>query len=347
MRKYYIGADVHSNFTEIAIEYNGNIILREMVRTTISTILEVLSPLKGEKIMAIEEGTMADWLYRNLKPHVDDFIVSDPRRNRLIASEGDKDDKIDAGKLAQLLRGGYLKRIYHTDDPHRAQFKQWMRIYHDRVHDSVRMINKIRALCRLHGVAIPRQVIRNNEVRTRWMAEHPNDILLGQLQVLWIGLDAATKQVHYAKRVISMYSKTYPIIAAWSDIPGIGIIRAATLFVYLDTPWRFRHKNKLWKYCGVGLQRTTSGTDRWGNANTAKLRLSQMVNRPLKSAICGAAVSVIHDHNNVFKVYYERMRYEGINVSNARHAVARKLLTVIWGMWKSNNPFDQTLVSKA
>ena len=146
MRKYYIGADVHSNFTEIAIEYNGNIILREMVRTAISSILDVLSPLKGEKIMAIEEGTMADWLYRNLKPHVDDFIVSDPRRNRLIAAEGDKDDKIDAGKLAQLLRGGFLKRIYHTDDPHRAQFKQWMRIYHDRVRDSVRMINKIRVV---------------------------------------------------------------------------------------------------------------------------------------------------------------------------------------------------------
>ena len=91
---------------------------------------------------------------------------------------------------------------------------------------------------------------------------------------------------------------------------------------------------------------TTSGTDRFGNSNPAKLRLSQMVNRPLKSAIFGAAVCVIHDRNNVFKDYYERMRYEGINASNARHAVARKLLTVIWGMWKSNNPFDQTIVSK-
>lgn len=346
MRTYYIGADVHSRFTEIAIECNGKIIRRETVRTAVSNILEVLSSLNGNKFMVIEEGTMADWLYRNIMPHVDDFIVSDPRRNRLVAVDGDKDDKIDAAKLAALLRGGFLKPIYHTDDPHRAEFKQWMRIYHGRVRDSVRMINKIRALCRLHGVNIPRQVIRNSQIRVLWLAELKNDVLLGQLNILLIGLNAAVTQVNHARRIISKYSKKYPIIAAWSQMPGIGIIRSATLFVYLDTPWRFPHKNNLWKYCGVGLQRTTSGTDRMGNPNPPKLRLAQAVNRPLKSAIFGAAVSVIHDRNNVFKSYYERMRYDGISTSNARHAVARKLLTVMWGMWKSNSQFDQTLIAK-
>jgi len=34
------------------------------------------------------------------------MVVSEPRRNRLIAEDGDKDDDIDAEKLAQLLRGG-------------------------------------------------------------------------------------------------------------------------------------------------------------------------------------------------------------------------------------------------
>ncbi len=46
----------------------------------------------------MEEGPMAGWLYRNLNKKVDALIISDPRRNKLITSDGDKDDKIDAAK---------------------------------------------------------------------------------------------------------------------------------------------------------------------------------------------------------------------------------------------------------
>lgn len=59
----------------------------------------------------MEEDLIAGWLYRNLNAKVDEFIVSEPRRNKLIASEGDRDDKIDSGKLAVLLRGNFLKAV--------------------------------------------------------------------------------------------------------------------------------------------------------------------------------------------------------------------------------------------
>ena len=52
-----------------------------------------------------------------------------------------------------------------------------------------------------------------------------------------------------------------------------GLIRSVTLLAYLDTPWRFKRKTKLWKYCGVGLQRATSGQDRHGREHPAQLEL--------------------------------------------------------------------------
>jgi len=64
----------------------------------------------------------------------------------------------------------------------------------------------------------------------------------------------------------------------------------------------------------------------------------------LKNAVLGAALSAINQKDNVFKDYYERMLKDGIITSNARHAVARKLLTVMWGMWKTNSPFDEKVV---
>jgi hypothetical protein len=66
MATYYIGADVHSNNTELAIEQRGRIVARYSVPTTIPAISTVLSSLQGKKILAMEEGPMAGWLYRNL-----------------------------------------------------------------------------------------------------------------------------------------------------------------------------------------------------------------------------------------------------------------------------------------
>ena len=344
MSTYYIGADVHSNSTELAIEKRGKIVARYSVPTSIPAIINVLDSLQGKKYLAVEEGPMSGWLHRNLNKKLDQFISSDPRRNKLIASEGDKDDKIDSAKLASLLRGGFLREVYHSDDASRAELKHWVSLYHDRVRDAVRSINKIRARCRMHGVTISRATLRDPVYRLKWLLKKNHTPLDTQLKMLWIGYDATVQQVMFSKRQLSKLSKKYNIIEQWSRLPGIGLIRATTIFAYLDTPWRFKKKNKLWKYCGVGLQRTTSGTDKKGRPKPARLQLPWAVNRTLKNAVLGAALSAINQKNNVFKDYYERMLKDGIITSNARHAVARKMLTVMWAMWKTNSPFDEKIV---
>lgn len=346
MKTYYIGADVHSNSTELAIEHNGNIVRRHSVPTAIPAIKEVLTSVGGKIHLTFEEGPMAGWLYRNLKDAVEEIIVCDPRRNNYVSCDGDADDKIDSGKLATLLRGGFLRAVHHSDDEGRAEFKQWVNLYHDRVRDAVRMINKIRARCRMYGIAIPATVIRDKLQRPQWLATLQNRTLAKQLAMLWIGYDATALQVRHAKRQLCTLSKNYPIIKIWSDLPGIGSVRAVTAFAFLDTPYRFSRPNKLWKYCGVGLQRSASGTDKNGKPKPARLQLAWAVNRLLKSVILGAVHTAIHQNKNVFKDYYERMLYGGIMPSNARHAVARKMLTVMWGMWKTNSRFNEKLVKE-
>ena len=343
MTTYYIGADVHSNSTELAIERNKRIMARHKVSTTIAAISGVLDSLRGQKHLAIEEGPMAGWLYRNLSNKVDTLTICDPRRNKLIDSDGDKDDKIDAAKLACLLRGGYLRAVYHSDDDHRIELKHWVSLYQDRIRDAVRNINKLRARCRMQGISIPRAVIRDPSERSHWLSSIKHPVLAKQLILLWIGYDATVQQVAIGKRHLSTLGKKYDIIKLWGKLNGIGLIRATTLFAYLDTPWRFKKKNKLWKYCGVGLVRTASGTDKKGRPKPARLRLPWAVNRTLKNAVLGAAASAINQKDNPFRDYYERMVADGIMPSNARHAVARKLLTVMWAMFKTNSRFDESL----
>ena len=57
---------------------------------------------------------------------------------RLIAKDSDKDDPIDAERLAQLLRGGYLKEVHQAQSLDRTVLKQHVSFYHDRVRERVR-----------------------------------------------------------------------------------------------------------------------------------------------------------------------------------------------------------------
>jgi hypothetical protein len=88
--------------------------MESIVETKASSILQFIHGLRGELHVTWEEGTWAAWLYDLLQPQVAQVLVCDPRRNALL-KEGNKSDKIDARKLADLLRTGMLRPVYHGE----------------------------------------------------------------------------------------------------------------------------------------------------------------------------------------------------------------------------------------
>ena len=72
------------------------------------------------------------------------LVISDPKRNKWIGASGEKEDPIDAAKLAQLARGGYIKEIHHPLGQ-RRRFRELITAYHDTNKSIVRIKNKIKA----------------------------------------------------------------------------------------------------------------------------------------------------------------------------------------------------------
>lgn len=343
-----IGADVHPFNVEMCLRKGAKNVGQFAVPTTIPAIREVLKSIPSPKHLAIEEGPMAGWLYRNLRNDVDKLVICDPRRNKAIFADGDIDDKISAAKLAELLQGGYLRPIYHTEDAKRVELKQWVALYTDRQEEAVRLINKIRSLCRAEGITIPGRVIRDPKMRKDWLGRQKNPALARQLEVSWIGFDAIAKQVAAGKKELIRLTRNEPIVALWKEVPGIGLIRSATFLAYVDTPWRFKKENKLQRYCGVGLRHIGSGKDSDGNPHPLRLAMDRYYNRRLKNVVMGAATSAIYSSKeNVFKAHFERMIDGHIDRANARHTVARQILGVLWGMWKTMSRFDPRLAESA
>ena len=90
------------------MDSQGKVVMECILETKAATIVEFFGGLRGTLSVTFEEGTWATWLYDLLKPHVDELVVCNPRKNALL-KDGNKSDRIDARKLAELLRGNQLK----------------------------------------------------------------------------------------------------------------------------------------------------------------------------------------------------------------------------------------------
>src|ERR1700723_4295162 len=111
----YIGMDVHQASISIAVvDAAGKLLMECIIETKTATVLEFIQGLRGSSWVTFEEGTSAAWLYDLLKPHVSKVVVCDPRKNALLKASN-KNDRVDARKLSDLLRAKLLRPVYHGE----------------------------------------------------------------------------------------------------------------------------------------------------------------------------------------------------------------------------------------
>ena len=346
---HVIAMDTHSQTTDICVKTRANGPGRWYhVKTTIPEIAAVIAQVRGPKELVFEEGPLAGWLLRNLRRHVDKAQVCDPRRNALIAKDGDKDDPIDAGKLADLRLGGFTRAVHHPESLERVVLKQTVGLYHERVDHRVAQANKVMGLLKQWGIMAKEKDFQAAADRERLLAELVASLgaaegaagkaVAAHVSLLWRSYDEALRQEAALAREMERLAKQQEVVVRWEQIPGIGWIRGLTLLAYLDTPWRFKSKRQLWKYMGIGLVREHSG-----NGHTW-VHVDNSGNRALKDAVVGAAETVIMRKSGELYRRYEWWCKQGQSYKNARRNVARDIAAACWAMWKTGAAFDERLL---
>lgn len=340
--EYFITMDTHCRTTDACIKTaRGKLVKRAHLPTGIPQLRELIESIPRPRRLAFEEGSMAGWLYRNLKQCVDELIVCDPRRNAHVAKDGDKDDPIDAEKLNDLYRGGFLKPVHQLESLEKAAIKQVIGMYHDSVARRVGEGNYLLALGRRWGVMLSAgKLLEGGE---QWLKERLEQAkvaasIVSLAEALRRRYECAVEQEESLYRQVCQIARQDRMMSRVAELPGYGPIRAATLIAYLDTPWRFKSKAALWKYVGIGLRREKSGE------GLSILRVEQACNRLLRNVVIGAAQNAIDQKENVFAERYARWIKQGLSSRNARRNVARDQVTAVWGMWKSDKAFDAELI---
>src|ERR1700740_1719198 len=164
----YIGLDVHqATISAAVLDSTGKLAMESVLETKAATILQFVHGLRGSLWVTFEEGTWAAWLYDLLTPHVTKIVVCDPRRNALL-KEGSKSDKIDARKLAELLRGGLLRPVYHGENGLRT-LRELARSYVTLSKDMTRVMNRLKALYRGWGIPCGGVQVYDPRYRAQWL----------------------------------------------------------------------------------------------------------------------------------------------------------------------------------
>ena len=259
--------------------------------------MEFIQGLQGTLSLTFEEGTSAAWLHDLLKPHVSRLVVCDPRKNALL-KDGNKSDRIDARKLAELLRTNQLKPVYHGEHGVRT-LKELGRSYLTLTKDVTRVMNRIKAAVPQLGHSLcghdasTLHVIAPSGWPRSWNQEfgfEPSICISN-----WIVCNPCAWQ---ARRELLRESHKHPAVKLLRQIPSIGPIRAALLVALLQTPHRFRTKRQLWAYSGFAVETHDSGEYRCVRGKLQRNReritvrgLNDNHNKDLKNLFKSAAIS--------------------------------------------------------
>ena len=93
-------------------------------------------------------------------------MVCDPRKNALLKS-GNKEDRIDARKLATLLRGGLLSAVYHGENGV-GTLKELARSYLTITKDLTSVMNRLKALYRSRAIPRAGKLVYAPRHRAEW-----------------------------------------------------------------------------------------------------------------------------------------------------------------------------------
>src|SRR4030095_13220056 len=169
-RGKYIGMDVHAATIVVGVLYaEGQLILETVIATASAEVIRFIEGLNGSLYVTFEETTQAAWLHQVIRHHVTEVIVCDPRRNKLL-TEGSKGDKPDARKLAELLRAGMLRSVYHGHEATRT-LKELVRAYETLSEDTLRTMVRIKALYRGRGIRTPGRSVYQPSQRELWLKQ--------------------------------------------------------------------------------------------------------------------------------------------------------------------------------
>ena len=341
----FIGLDVHKTSISAAVlDESGKLVMQAVLMTNAAAVLSFMRGLRGTLRVTFEEGTHAAWLHKVLKSQVAEIVVCDPRRNALLKT-GNKNDQIDARKLADLLRADMLKAVYH-DDTQTLTLKELGRTYRSLTDDCTRVMRRLKALYRSLAIDTGGKKLYSKRRREQWINQLKQPGQRYRAERLFEQFEQLRTLRRQVRGDLIDEGHKHGATALLSSIPFVGPIRSALLIARVQTPFRFRTKRQFWAYCGLALE-TRSSADHQvidgelrRRSKPAFIRGLNLNHNPDLKNIFKSAATTASALPGPFRDFYENLLRKGMKPEMARLTLARKIAAISLSVWKKGERFD-------
>ena len=337
----YVGVDLgSSNFHQVAVNEAGVSRVNRDFRTSEANLIKAFSDVPGEIHVHLEAGELAPWASEIIRPLVARVVCSHPQTNAWIARDRDKSDRIDAYKLASLLRLNEFKEVHYPREQLRRDFKTLVQHYDELTQQQARLKTKLKARLRMQGVIVRGEGVFSARGRKAVLQEVKSLAVRTAIKQLYAVLDQSIESQTEAQTLMLRAAQALPEIKLMRTAPGIGPIGACRFSAYIHEPRRFSSTRKLWKYCRLSVSHRSSN-----GKPLRRPRLDRMGCGRLKDVSRKAFEAALRRRdNNGFKRAYYRALEQTHDARHARLTVQRKIVSTLRAMWINQTSYCDELM---
>jgi len=301
----------------------------------VDAIRKVFANREKVKIV-VEASGKAFWMADRLTELGHEVVVVDPGRTKAIGAARIKHDKLDARILAELCQAGLLAAV---DVP--SQKQRLARLpFTSRdtlVRARAQTMNSVQSILDGEGVELPRVWAGSFSEVVRSVTPRMPAPMVPIVERLLRGVEELSKLIDECDQEIEVVAESDPDIKLLRTVPGVGPLTAAGFVHIIRDPSRFKSSRLVAAYLGLvpslyasGQTFIKGGITKHGNAHL----------RWLLHIAAGALLRTIRD--TALKRWALNLSAR-IGRKKAKSAIARKLATVLWAVWRRRAPFEARL----
>jgi len=334
----FVGMDVHKSYLQVAVmDEKGKVLNNSRVDNDLAKVNEFFDSLhpNSKTKVVMESSGMWYKIYECLSKRHLDVRLSNPVKTRAIASAKIKTDKLDAVKLADLLRGGYIAECY-VPNKRIMGLRDIVRHRAALVRMRTKLKNKVHGITVMNGIDDDAsEVERTGTFTKRHMdrLEESDDYRInGCLRVI----KSLNNEVNTVSKKILLLAKEDEIAKLLMTIPGVGYYSALLIVSEVGEINRFPDSYHLCSYAGlVPSTHSSGGVTRYGSSIT----------KAGSKYLRWIMLECVHAHirseknSNIAQFYFRIARKKGN--SKAAVAAAAKLLKVVYWIMKERRTYER------
>jgi transposase len=330
---YYIGLDVHKKTISYCVkDAAGRVYQEGKIGSTRRELDAWIKTLPQPRMMAMEATIFTGWIYDHLLPHAEKVKVAHPLMLRAIAAAKRKNDRIDAGKIADCLRCDFLPECHMSSTEIRDR-RRTLRYRNLVIKQMVQMKNRVSGLLMESGVSYDKQRLHKLGYFTDLLST--NDEISESIRPL---LKLSREHILRSQRLDRALTSSLerdPLLSErlrrLRTIPGVGPITALTWALEIGDHTRFRSVKEAISYCGLCSAEKSSAD------KVMRTPISKQRNKHIQQVLVEAA-KLAPRYSHELALLREKEIQRG-NRNRATLAVARKMVAYMLAVERRKQDF--------